>query len=302
MTHKRARSLVMVGAPEDCYCAPEADADAFGTELAPAALRMAGLADATGAIDDGDLPVRLVGTVRDAGTGVLGWPSVLQLTATVRDKVRDLVGAGSVPLLAGGCCVMVPGALAGARDALGAVGLAYLDGHLDLYDGRTSPTGEAADMPISVITGLGPAAWSVAVGAPLTRPGQLLLLGPRDQDQARADGSAMPGDVGIEPELTPADLRSRGMTEAGAAAERQLSAAGPFWMHLDVDVLDQTEFPATDYLQPGGLTFTELASLMQPLVASPALAGMSIGSYNPDKDPAATSARALVTLLGDCTS
>lgn len=123
MTANRAGSLVVVGVPEDCICAPEADAPAFGTELAPAALRMSGLTEATGAADDGDLPVRLVGTTRDVSTGVLGWPSVLQLTATVRDKVRDLVGEGAVPLLAGGCCMLLPGALAGARDALGAVGL-----------------------------------------------------------------------------------------------------------------------------------------------------------------------------------
>jgi arginase len=225
-------------------------------------LRAAGLAEATGAVDRGYLTVRLVGRVRDAGTGVLGWPSVLQLTATIREEVCDLVAAGAVPLLAGGCCTILPGALAGGRDALGAVGLAYLDGHLDLYDGRTSPTGEAADMPVSVVTGLGPAAWSAAVGAPLTRPGQLLLLGPRDRGRARADGSAMPSDAGLEPGLTPADLRARGVAEAGGAAASHLAAAGPYWVYLDVDILDETEFPATDYLLPGGLTCAELGELM----------------------------------------
>lgn len=84
----------MVGAPEDCICAPGADAPAFGTELAPAASRTAGLAEATCAVDRDDLPVRLVGRVQDAGTGVLGWPSVLQLTATIREEVCDLVAAG----------------------------------------------------------------------------------------------------------------------------------------------------------------------------------------------------------------
>jgi arginase len=36
------------------------------------------------------------------------------------------------------------------------VRLVYLDGHVDLYDGRTSPTGEAADMPLAVLLGAGP--------------------------------------------------------------------------------------------------------------------------------------------------
>lgn len=59
------------------------------------------------------------------------------------------------------------------------------------------------------------------------------------------------------------------MSEAGTAAARLLAAAGPYWVHLDVDVLDEAELPATDYLLPGGLTFAELGELMQPLVASP---------------------------------
>lgn len=135
----------------------------------------------------------------------------------------------------------------------------------------------------------------------MTSPGQLLLLGPRDRDQARADGSVMPADAGLETELTPADLRTRGMAEAGTAAATRLAAAGQYWVHLDVDVLDEAELPATDYLLPGGLTFAELGELMQPLVASPALAGLSIACYNPEKDPAAAGARALVALLGYCT-
>jgi arginase len=291
--------LVMVGVPADCSCAPEPDSPLFGTELAPAALRAAGLVGAAGAVDGGDLPARLTGPARDPDTGVLGWPSVLQLTAMVRGRVRDLLGTGSVPFVVGGCCTLLPGALAGARDALGAVGLAYLDGHQDLYDGRTSATGEAADMSISVITGLGPPAWSAAAGAPLTLPGQLLLLGPRDRDEARAEGSVMPEDVGLEPEMTPADLRARGMSEAGAAAARRMAAAaGRYWVHLDVDVLDEGEFPATDYPMPGGLTLAELADLMTPLVASPALAGLSVACYNPEKDTGAAGARALVDLVG----
>ena len=43
--------------------------------------------------------------------------------------------------------------------SVGDLGLVYVDGHLDFYDGVTSPTGEAADMPIAVLLGDGPAPW-----------------------------------------------------------------------------------------------------------------------------------------------
>ena len=173
------RPIVTTGVPIDCVNAVAVDSAPFGTELSPAALRAAGLPAAVGAADAGDLPVRLVGRDRDPATGVLGWPSVLATTQAVRDLVRDQVAAGQLPFLLGGCCTLLPGALSGARDALGAIGLGYLDGHLDLYDGQTSETGEPADMPISVITGHGPAAWSAAIGAPLvTRPGLVAAWAP----------------------------------------------------------------------------------------------------------------------------
>ena len=36
-------------------------------------------------------------------------------------------------------------------------------------------------------------------------------------------------------------------------------------MHLDVDVLDEKAFPATDYLMPGGIEMAQLADLLRPL-------------------------------------
>jgi arginase len=298
MTGSAQRRLVVTGVPIDCVSAPAADSAAFGTELAPVALREAGLSAAVGAADAGDLPVRLVGRARDPDTGIVGWPSVQDLTSAVRLQVREILVGGGIPVMVGGCCTLLPGALAGARDCLGRLGLAYVDGHLDTYDGQTSPTGEAADMPVSVISGNGPAAWSRHVGAPLVGPGQLTLLGPRDRAEATTLGSALPEDCGLETELGPAQLREQGMAVAGRDAAGRLSRrAGRYWLHLDVDVLSEEVFPATDYLMPGGLDLAELRELMEPLVSRPELAGMSLGCYNPSKDADGSGAEALVRLL-----
>jgi arginase len=299
MPQPPGRRLVITGVPIDCVSAPDRDSEPFGTELSTVALRTAGLASAVGAADAGDLPVRLVGRVRDEETGIVGWPSVRALTRAVRFQVRDVAAEGGIPFLVGGCCTLLPGALAGARDALGPVGLAYLDGHLDTYDGRTSPTGEAADMPVSVIAGHGPAAWSGEVGAPLVGPGQLALLGPRDRAESETLGAVLPEDCGLERELSPAQLRDQGVAAAGQATARSLAErAGRYWLHLDVDVLSEEVFPATDYLMPGGLGLGELHDLLEPLVGGPALAGLSLGCYNPGKDADGSGARALVSLFG----
>src|SRR4029453_18461850 len=104
------------------------------------ALRELGLPDALDARDAGDLDVRIHGEERDPETGIVASPDVLPPPATRRGGVAEVISGGARPLLAGGCCSEVPGALAGARDALGRIGLAYLDGHLELYDGEASPT------------------------------------------------------------------------------------------------------------------------------------------------------------------
>ena len=270
-----------------------------GTETAPGALRELGLPEALGARDEGDLPVRIRGAERDPDTGLLASADVLESTAQIRAAVATTIGAGERPFLLGGCCAELPGALAGARDALGApLGLAHVDGHLDLYDGRTSTTGEAADMPIAVALGLGPAGWVEAAGGGAAVPERTALVGFRDRAESIADGMRQPEDLPRPPILHGAEeLRARGVATAAAELAERLGGA-PFWLHLDVDVLDQDVFPATDYLQPDGLDWDELAALLAPLGALEELVGASLACYNPDKDPGLEYGRRLVAALG----
>jgi arginase len=270
-----------------------------GAELAPAALRGLGLAAALGANDAGDLRARIRGEKRDPDTGILASPDVLASTATIRAAVAERLGAGDRPFLAGGCCAELPGALAGAHDVLGAVGLVHLDGHLDLYDGVTSASGEAADMPISVALGLGPAAWVAAAGGASVTPERTAIVGFRDREESREYGMRQPEELEPPPLLRPAaELHGGDPNAIASEVVTDLAAAGPFWLHLDVDVLDQAVFPATDYLMPDGLDWTELGAILPPLLSSPALIGASLACYNPEKDPGEQCGRALVDALG----
>ncbi len=267
---------------------------AGGTEHGPAKLRELGLAELFGA-DAGDLGVKIRGDERDAVTGILASPDVLRTTVAIREATAAALAGGERPFLVGGCCTELPGALAAARDVLGRTGVAYLDGHLDLSDGNTSPTGEAADMPLSVALGRGPAAWVDVCDGASARVEDVVPIGFRDPDE-------IPSFDRIAPELGPAfrpvskdDVVSEGPGAVGERVATDLAAgAGRFWLHLDVDILGEDEFPATDYLMPDGLDMAQLVELMRPLAASPALVGVSLGCYNPDKDPGYEHGRALV--------
>jgi arginase len=191
------------------------------------------------------------------------------------------------------------GAIAGLEDALGEVGIVYLDGHLDLYDGANSPTGEAADMPLAVALGIGPPAWGDVVGAPLIRPDDVALLGFRDLDEARGFGSVTPDDL---PGMTAIDtpgIRAGGpAATSGDALDAVRAGERPFFVFVDLDILDGSVFP-NDAPVPHGLEWSELADLLRPIVGHASCRGLAVACYNPERDPARESARHIVGLLDD---
>jgi arginase len=287
------RTLTVVGVPIDSLGTPG------GTELAPGALREAGVAGELGARDAGDLAVRIAGTERDLESGIVGYPSVVRTCEGVRDGIEELLRAGAFPVVLGGCCALVPGVAAGVRRASpGPAGLAYVDGHLDLYDGRTSPTGEAADMPVAGLLGYGWSGLLATMGAmPVIAGRDIVVLGARDEVEA-ADIGDLPVRLGLRVH-SPADIARDPGALGRATRERFTVAAVPYWMHLDLDVLDEAVFPATDYLMPGGIDLEQLAELLRPLGHDAGLIGFSVGCYNPEKDPDGRYGAALVDLLLD---
>jgi arginase len=249
-------------------------------------------------MDAGDLSVRIVGPDRDPRSGIVGWPSVGTTVREIRTAVGEMMTSGARPLLLGGCCTILMGAAAAARDVPGRVGLAYADGHVDVYDHRTSPTGEAADMPVAALLGMGWPELIATMGVmPVIDGGDIVVLGARDEDEA--------GDIGDLPERLgitvygPPDITSDPGALGKATREGFVKSGIPYWMHLDLDVLDEKACPATDYLMPGGLEMSQLADLLRPLGQDAALIGVSIGCYSPQKDPDGTCGAALTDLLVD---
>jgi arginase len=281
--------FVFIGAPADSVLR------SGGAEGAPDRLRELGVADALGA-DARNLPVRVRGDRRDPSSGILASADVLTTTRTVREAIREALQRGATPFVSGGCCAILPGALAGARDALGRLGLVYVDGHQDMYDGQTSTTGEAADMSLGVAIGAGPKEWVEATGGAGVRAADAYLVGSRDLADVVDEGVASADSYGIA--FIPLDdARKAGPREVASEVARSLrEGPGSYWLHLDVDVLDSDLFPATDYLQPDGLSFEELGSLLHPFVRD-GLVGFSLACFNPDKDEDGRAGERLAALL-----
>lgn len=285
--------FALIGAPIDSV------GGAGGTELSPASLRANGNWRRVVADDRGDLDIRIRDRARDPVTGIVGSADVIRTTEELRREVARCLRDGYRPILLGGCCTQVVGVMAGARDVLGRVGVAYLDGHLDLYDGVTSPTGEAADMPLAVMLGKGPAAWIDAAGGASLLSDDVALLGPRDVEDAASRGSLLVEDFAPAiPLWTNLDIAAEGPAKVAREVTAEFEAQNrPFWLAVDVDIVDQSVFPATDYLMPGGLDWETFASLFSGLAKSPQLLGISLACYNPEKDSDLSDGKRLAELV-----
>ena len=270
-----------------------------GTELTPAALRKYSRLRQMVATDHGDVVAPVHEKRRDPRSGLVGHREVVAATEKIRSAFIKWLAPSQRTIVLGGCCTLMIGLGAATRDKIGAFGIAYIDGHLDLYDGQTSPCGEAADVPLATMLGHGDREVLDAAGGRSLAPDGVYLLGYRDALQAQGHGSLMPED--FDPDFRHADtpaVRAAGPARVGAAARAHFETLKlPFWLFLDVDALDPAVFPATDALIGDGLDWDEVEALAGPLARSPNLLGIVATCYNPEKDPGGNCGRRLGQFL-----
>jgi arginase len=282
----------LIGVPFTSAAKPGGIANAIGV------LREAGLVDNLGdaAEDAGDLELLGPDGVR-ARSGLLNEAALGRLVEATREAVAASLQRGRRPLLVGGDCPVLLGALAAARDVGRTTGLLLVDGHEDGWSPERSATGEASDSEVAIalgrVAGL-PAPLDELV--PLLPGDAVAMLGPRDRRELEEAGvESLDGVVALFRD----DLAVRASGAAEAAREGAAALGGDFWLHIDLDVLRTDDFPAADYLQPGGLTWQELIEIAAHALGEPACLGCSVVIYNPDLDPDRVSAERVVGFLAE---
>lgn len=292
MTPVMSRAIRIVAVPSCLGLRPS------GVERLPAALLDAGLARRLGARVTAPLTVPEYRPQRDAASGILNPEGLRQLSLALADAVGAACDGGEFPLvLAGDCSVVIGASLALKRR--GRHGLLFLDGHADFYPAALSPTGEVADMDLAIVTGNGPAVLADLEGRrPLVAEEDVVAFGPRDGAEAAAHGAPpLAGRPLLALELPV--IRRLGLDAALDHAMARLEEPGSagFWIHLDVDVLDDAVMPAVDYRMPGGLSWAELGRVLRRALAGSRARGMSVAIFNPALDGDGGIAAALVSCL-----
>jgi arginase len=279
-------AIAVLDAPSVLGLRPPAPGQVPGARRLPEALRANRLVERLGAADAGRVGPPPYSPELDPATGVRNGTAIAAFSIALADRLVGLLGSGAFPLVLGGDCSILLGAMLALR-RLGRYGMVSIDGGLDFRHAGNAhlvgPVGSVAGEDLAVVTGRGPP--------------QLTDLEGRRPLVAEADVVAM-GHRGLEPVadellataltlIDVAELRRLGPAEAGVRAVAVLARGGVegFWVHVDADVLDPEVMPAVDAPEPGGLTHQELAALLQTLTASELAVGMQLTIFDPDLDP-----------------
>ncbi|MBK1865644.1 arginase family protein [Aestuariivirga sp. YIM B02566] len=233
---------------------------------------------------------------RDPKTKLLNPAGLLSFSQLLAREVWNVIEDGATPIVLGGDCSILLGPALALRQR-GRHGLLFADGHMDYWDAALEPYGEAASMDLALVTGRGPALLSNIDGlGPYFEPADCVAYGTRDHLYS-SDFVETP---------YPAEIMRLDVQEAhalGAAGVDQALARltherlQGFWIHFDVDVLDDKIMSAVDYRMENGLSFKELERLLGSAFATGKVKGMTLTIYNPNLDPQRLIARQLVGTL-----
>jgi arginase len=260
-----------------------------GCRFGPQALRHAGLAARLARQCD---QVHWKSLVADEGTDAI--TAIRSLSARIARHVHRALDMRHLPLVLGGDHACAIGTWSGAAAALrarGALGLLWIDAHMDAHQPHTSPSGNLHGMPLACLLGHGDPALSSLAGAPALAPQQVCVVGVRSYEAGEAH---LLDALGVRVFMMD-EVQQRGLPavlrEAHAIVTRGTAGYG---VTLDLDAVDPLEAPGVGTPAPGGLHAAPLLAELGRLGNDARLAGVEIVEYNPVRDAGGRTARLAV--------
>lgn len=275
------KPLAIIGTPSS------AGAYAPGQELAPNALRKAGLlarlsAAGRASVDYGDSPVFRWRPDR-ANRYAQNASAVRDAIIATAERVQTAASAGQIPLALGGDCTVGMGTVSGMLAADPArIGLIYFDLHGDLNTPSSVPDGaldwmgmaHLIDEPDAL-----PELRQIGPQTPLLTPEHVVIFGhsyeratPWEREViSRRNVRTVPvGDVASAPE------------DSAQAALALFPDVDRLLIHFDVDVIDFVDAPLSENTgRNEGLTLDQALCALRVFAAHPAFAALTITELNP---------------------
>lgn len=235
---------------------------------------------------------------RDSETHVLNPKEVRDYTIHLADAIDKDMSQDFFSVVVGGDCTILLGSTLALQRQGGRYGLFFVDGHADFYEPHISPSGETADMDLALAVGRGPMMVVAPEGKkPLVEESNTVLFGFRDEHLMKQAGNTDVRKTQINC-FSLDDIRSLGFSNAIEKGIGILeNRVEKFWIHVDLDVLDDVSMPAVDYRMPGGLSIGELVGTIHRLLRTGKACGINITIFNPTLDWDGSIARRIVDIF-----
>jgi arginase len=220
--------------------------------------------------------------------------AVSRLCGLLASAVADAIAHERLPCVLGGDHSCAGGTWTGvARGVKGALGLVWIDAHMDAHTPRTSHTGRLHGMPLAWLLGQDDdPLYGLATG--VVEPQHVSLIGVRSFEPEERERLERLG-VRI---FYIEEVHKRGLDsvleEALGIATRGTAAFG---VSVDLDVVSPEEAPGVGTPVPGGVSGNELARALEGIGGRDNLAAVELVEYSPRLDPSGRSARVAIEIL-----
>ncbi len=213
-----------------------------------------------------------------------------QLAVAVADSRRR----GRLPCVIGGDHTCAGGTWTGvARTLRGALGLVWVDAHMDSHTPATSHTGRLHGMPLAWLLGQDDdPLYGLASG--VLDPQHVCLVGVRSYEPEEDERLRR---LGVRVVFMD-EIRARGI-DAVLDEALDIATAGTsgFGVSIDLDVVTPDEAPNVGTPVKGGVSSAELAAALEEIAGRPGLAAVELVEYSPRLDRDGRTARVAIDLL-----
>ncbi len=283
------------------------------------ALELVGAAIGEGAGDSGckygAQALREFGVLRalhDAGTAIEDGATVVSNPLCADDRlgvvedfsprlaaaVEGVIARGRFPLVIGGDHSCAVGTWSGVAQAIrpqGALGLVWIDAHLDAHTPETSETQAPHGMPLAALMGQGrPGLTDVYGWRGKLRPEHLVIIGARSYEVGER---ALLEQLGVRVMYMP-EVQERGFAACFQEARARVRQGTAGWgISFDVDALDPADAPGTGTPVDTGIRLDDALRVLESCIADPQLKAFELAEYNPLRDLRGRTARAVSALL-----
>lgn len=222
-------------------------------------------------------------SVMDPESKVRNADLIRDYSIKLSNTVRKYLSKNYFPIIIGGDCSILVGNTIALRQ-IGNYGLFFLDGHTDFCLPEHNISTSAAGMDLAIVTGYGhDKLTNIFNLKPYVLEENVFCVGNREYSDE------------VEKIITSSRihyynlrlLRSEGIKKIVdnflyIIKEKNLDG---FWIHFDVDVLNDNIMPCVDSRAEDGLSYKELEDILKALLTSKKSTGIEITIFDPTLDP-----------------